>query len=120
MRLWLQAMLDQLAQRWPAAEARLLAAGLAQDAIEACLECQRWPEALRIAEAAHHPALERYRADYMAHLLATGQLAEAGRVREEEGDVQVRRFFWREFEPKYSPECAQPQRTSLRRARRRR
>lgn len=91
-------MIDQLQQRWPAAEARYLAAGLAQDAIDACLECQRWPEALRIAEAAHHPELARLRADHMAHLLDTGQLAEAGRVREDEGDIQVRPcFFCRVF-----------------------
>jgi uncharacterized protein YqiB (DUF1249 family) len=85
----LQAALDSLSQKPANAEQRLLQAGLVDDAISAHLDCQRWEDAIRVAEEAHHPDQERLRKEYMEHLLSTKQLEQAGRVKEGEGDIQV-------------------------------
>lgn len=79
-----------LAQRWANAEQRYLDAGLVDDAISANLACHKWPAAIRIAEAAHHEEASQLQAQHMEHLLATGQLAAAGRSAEASGDIQVR------------------------------
>ena len=82
-------MLDQLEGRWAAAEQRYLAAGLVDAAIDAALSARRWRDALRIASECHHTRAEPLRGEYLEHLLATGQLEEAGALKEEDGDIQV-------------------------------
>lgn len=84
-------MLEQLAGRWQSAETRLLNAGLIEDAIDAYLQCAKWRDAIRVAEAARASGrAAELRSAHLEHLLATGQLEEAGAAREEAGDVQVR------------------------------
>lgn len=85
----MQAMLDLLAQQWTNAEQRYLNAGLVDDAIASCLECHKWPDAIRIAEQNHHYDVDTYKASYMDHLMQTNQLEQAGRVNEEHGEIQV-------------------------------
>lgn len=85
----IQAALDILSKRWANAEQRFLQAGLVDDALASYLECQRWADAVRLAEENHHYDLEKLRAGYMEHLLMTKQLETAGRVCEREGDIQV-------------------------------
>lgn len=85
----LQAALDRLLQKPANAEQRLLQAGLVDDAISAHLDCQRWQDAIRVAEETHHLDQDKLKKEYMDHLLATKQLEQAGKVKESEGDVQV-------------------------------
>ena len=85
----MQAALDRLSQRPANAEQRLLQAGLVDDAISAHLDCQRWEDAIRVAEEMHHLDQEKLRKEYMEHLLTTRQLEQAGKVKEGEGDIQV-------------------------------
>lgn len=59
------------------------------DAISAHLDCQRWEDAIRVAEEMHHLDLDKLRKEYMEHLLTTRQLEQAGKVKEGEGDIQV-------------------------------
>lgn len=87
----MQATLDILSKRWANAEQRYLQVGLVDDAVAAYLECQRWPDAVRLAEENHHYDLDKLRAGYMEYLLTTKQLEAAGRVCEREGNIQVRR-----------------------------
>jgi hypothetical protein len=82
-------MIDMLERRWANAEQRFLSAGLTDDAVHACLECHKWPDAMRIAEENHHPNVDNLKQSYMEHLLETGQLEEAGQVKEQQGDIQV-------------------------------
>lgn len=81
--------MDRLSQRPANAEQRLLQAGLVDDAIAAHLDCQRWEDAIRVAEEMHHLDQEKLRKEYMEHLLTTRQLEQAGKVKEGEGDIQV-------------------------------
>ena len=82
-----RARLAALARQWPAAEALLLAQGRAAEAVELYREAGRWDDAVRVADASRHPGAGALRAAHLEWLLATGQEARAGALKEKEGDV---------------------------------
>ncbi|GBF87714.1 intraflagellar transport protein [Raphidocelis subcapitata] len=82
-----RARLAALARQWPVAESLLLAQGRVDDAVAAYKEAHRWEDALRVADAAHHPGRDELRAEHFKWLLATDQADRAGAIKEREGDV---------------------------------
>jgi intraflagellar transport protein 172 len=69
-----RARLAMLAQQWPVAESLLLAQGNVDEAVAAYKEAHRWGDALRVADAAHHPGRDDLRAEHFKWLLATDQV----------------------------------------------
>lgn len=81
-----QAKLSILNGDWVKAEQILLSQGNVDSAISMYTEAQKWKDAIRVAETHHHEESESLKNNYYQWLLETGQDAEAGEVKECEGD----------------------------------
>ena len=78
--------LSCLHRQWKAAEKCLLDHGRTDEAIQMYTECNRWDDAISVAEMTGHPEAEALRRKHFEWLLQTGQEEEAGALREREGD----------------------------------
>ncbi|GMH45662.1 hypothetical protein BSKO_13619 [Bryopsis sp. KO-2023] len=81
-----QAKLAVLNGDWTQAEQLLLAHGGVDAAVSMYTEAHRWQDAIRVAETHHHEEAESLKKSYYQWLLETGQEAEAGAVKEADGD----------------------------------
>lgn len=81
-----QAKLSVLNGDWAKAEQILLAQGGVDSAVSMYTEAHKWEDAIRVAETHHHEEAQSLKGNYYQWLLETGQDAEAGAVKEDEGD----------------------------------
>ncbi|GMH40816.1 hypothetical protein BSKO_08720 [Bryopsis sp. KO-2023] len=81
-----QAKLAVLNGDWTQAEQLLLAHGGVDGAVSMYTEAHRWQDAIRVAETHHHEEAESLKKSHYQWLLETGQEAEAGAVKEADGD----------------------------------
>lgn len=80
------AQLELLKGNWTTAEHILLSQGGVDASVEMYSKAYRWQDAIRVAENHHHSDLASLKANYYHWLIDSGQEAEAGEVKEKEGN----------------------------------
>lgn len=80
------AQLELLKGNWGSAERILLSQGGVDEAVDMYTKAYRWVDAIRVAENHHHVDLSTLKSNYYQWLIDSGQEAEAGEVKEKEGN----------------------------------